>query len=110
MKTSDRSSTPIHAEVRHAEHRRDDGGEHHLEDGEVVQVELRHELLRAAEARALEEEAEADADEEGEDEADLVAEHAVLEEWCVHGGILLAYRLPPTAYRLPPAGSHATAT
>ena len=68
------------AQVGDPEHGRDDRSEHHFEHGHVVQVELRRQLARAAEAGTLEEEAEAGAEDEGEDEGHLVAEKAVLVE------------------------------
>ncbi len=42
--------------------RDDDRGEHHLEHRHVAQVELRHQLARAAEAGAFEDEAEGEAE------------------------------------------------
>ena len=56
------------AEPEHAEHRGDDRAEHHLEHGEVGEIELPGQLARASHARALEAPAEGDADDERGDE------------------------------------------
>ena len=43
-------------------HGHDDGGEHHLQDGLIIEVELRGQLAGVAEPGALQQEAEAEAD------------------------------------------------
>ena len=70
-------------EVGDAEHRGHDRREHDLEDGHVVQVELRRQLARAAEAGALQGEPEPEADDERPDQARLDAEQAVLKSGAI---------------------------
>ena len=57
--------------------RRGDRAEHHLQDARVRQVELGGEVLRVAEAGALEDEAEREADERADEEAGGEAERVV---------------------------------
>jgi hypothetical protein len=71
-------------EIEETQHGGDDGREHHFEHRQVRQVELRRELAGAAEAGALEKEAEAEADDHGHHQRDLVAEETELEERRVH--------------------------
>src|SRR4029079_4175521 len=53
------------AQPERAEHRRQEGAEHHLQHGEAAEQELPGELARAAESRAFQREAEPHADREG---------------------------------------------
>src|SRR5439155_25172344 len=62
------------------EHRRDDRAEHHLEHGEIGEIELAGELSCAAHPRALEAPSEGDPDDQRGHERGLRAEVAVVEE------------------------------
>src|SRR3989339_1586757 len=71
-----------------SEHGRDDGDEHHLENPEIGEVELRGELSRTAESRPFKKEAETDADEKRNEEARIFAEESELVERSVHSHCL----------------------
>ena len=57
-----------------SQHGGDDSGEHHLEHCEISEIELSHQLPRAAQAAALEAPAERDADDKRNEEAEAGAE------------------------------------
>ena len=67
----------MRAEPETSEHGGEDGREHDFEHGEIGQVELAHQLARAAEACALQRPAESKADQEGGRERSAVADQAV---------------------------------
>ncbi len=69
-----------HDEDAHAEERGDDRREHHLQHGEVAEVEDRRQLARGSEARSLEPEAEGHPDEPRQQERCCGIEPAVGEE------------------------------
>src|SRR5206468_3052894 len=75
---------PEPAEPEGAEHRGDDRGEHHLEHGEIREIELPCELLRAAHPGTLETPPERDPDGHGDEDGRTVAEEPELEERRVH--------------------------